>query len=447
MSSLAVIATVVSFVVGLPGMVDNLKDWRTGIESAQTSEVDWTLWMVLSMAAALVAIAPWVVPVLVGNLRLWWARRKDDGGGDQQETEEPNRVRDLKADPKVERQGPLCYEDQETMLDAGWGIEEAVRDPDVKHVWFALGTGHHFNDLSDQQIKRCINRMVLSKPNADLLGGMYRDMPERLVYAFGNIRTAYRRAKGLGVNVVVSDCLSLHALLVFKKDSAEDWARIQTPLPPKEPAQWPSTVIGRKDHEALFVRVEGAFNLVHNAGEPLVIEAEAEGARPPGSRETVLRLQEVVGHGRAIKLLWEFVEASLLPALTPEPSSLPREKKASFYMAEAIKREVVKPCREAAARWTAASGDEDLDTEAALRAFFEMYKTWQELRSAVEQCRLVLDVAELGHLPGFGDFVMESMAFSERLGTALARDDLYGLRRAIFDHDDENPPAELRFTP
>lgn len=340
---------------------------------------------------------------------------------------------------------PPFYEDQQAMLDARWGIESAVQDPDVRRVWFALGTGYHFNDLPDEQIKRCIERMVLSKPNADLLNGIYRDNPDRLEYAVKNIHRAYEKAKGNGVDVRVSDVLSLQGLLVFKKDSAEDWARIQTPLPPNEADQWPSLVVRRKDHEALFVRIEGAFNALHDAGELLAIKAEE--TAPPGSREPILRLQEVVKHGRVVRSLWEFVEISLLPAVSAVPPDLPMDNRPGFYMSESIKREVVRPCRDAFARWSEASTDENLATEEALRAFFKMYTTFQELRTSVEQCRLVLGVDELGHLKGFGDFSFESLAFSERLGDALARGDLYGLRRKISDYHDSHPPADLRFTP
>lgn len=411
-------------VVGVAGLKDNIETWE-GWLTWLNKGVPW--WLFLVASAVLVALL--YVPLL---LAAWKARSR------LLDSESPHEAHTREDHVEPGDVVPPLYEDQQAMLEAGWGIETVVQDADVDRVWFALGTGYHFNDLPNEQIKRCIQRMVLSKPNADLLNGIYRDNPDRLEYAVSNIYRAYEKAKGNGVDVRVSDTLSLQGLLVFKKDSVEDWARIQTPLPPSDADQWPSSVIRRKDHEALFLRVEGAFNALHDAGEPLTIKAE--GTQQLGSREAIQRLQEVVGEGRAIRLLADFVEQALLPAIAAKDA-------AGAYLEMFIVPQHVKPLRDAAEEWRMASRDHDVSPEDAQRAFLAMYKAWHGLRGVVDKCRQILGVEELGHINGFKDWYVESWQFTEELAGILSRDDLYFLKQGIENYHDDHAPVTFRLTP
>ena len=221
----------------------------------------------------------------------------------------PARVTALQSRISALESGPCVYEDQEAMLEAGWGIKEVLQDADVLHVSLALGTGHHFNDLPDELIKRRVKRMVLSKPNANLLSGIYRHNLDRLEYAISNIHRAYEKAKGNGVDVKVSDTLSLQGLLVSKKDGSQDWARIQAPLPPSDADQWPSIVIRRKDQPALFVRVEAAFNALHGAGESLAAEAKPKQATESEKAAIdLLRIPYRSTGARAVRLVLTMLE-------------------------------------------------------------------------------------------------------------------------------------------
>ena len=118
---------------------------------------------------------------------------------------------------------------------------------------------------------------------------------------------------------------------------------------------------------------------------------DVERKRRPSSREPVLRLQEVVQNGRAVSLLCEFVEASLLPAVNAETS-------AGSYLGSFIKKDVVEPLKRSAEEWLTASRDVEGDPVEARQVFLNMYKAWHDLRSAVDKCRQILDVLELGHL-------------------------------------------------
>lgn len=163
-------------------------------------------------------------------------------------------------------------------------------------------------------------------------------------------------------------------------------------------------------------------------------------ARPIGNRESVRRLEEVVGNGNAIKLLWEFTEHQLLIAVVEKVPAL-------SYFHSFVREQRIEPLRKAAQRWATLASNETANPEQAHEAFFEMYCAWQELRTLVDAYRQLLGLEELGCIPGFRDWHLASADFLNRLSESFARSDLRSLQKRIGDWHTGQPAVGFQLTP
>jgi hypothetical protein len=279
-----------------------------------------------------------------------------------------------------------------------------------------------------------ITKLILPQPESDSVAVLEK------IYASFSISGAIEESLGLlsrkGVEVRLYPGFWGVEFVIGDPTSDHGWAHCSCHVP------------GVTEDRRIFYRIEkqqtpDAFNALVEAFEAMWAQSQPvrdSAPLPAGDRESVLRLQEVVGDGRAIRLLWEFAERSLLPEVA-------EKNPAGTYLGSFIKDDVIVPLREAAREWESISSDATLDPIEAQRAFFGMYKAWQELRTAIEECRQILDTRELGHLKGFVELYLGSAKFLESLRTVLARDDLHSLKVWIRDWHDDNPAVEFQLTP
>lgn len=233
--------------------------------------------------------------------------------------------------------------------------------------------------------------------------------------------------------------------------------------------RWPMTLGSETERERHEKIVEGQRWVIQNKNEgiqdltrerdafkQLAIDRmeELEKYQPPKaldiseddtSREAVRRLQEVMeGAGnRAVSLGIEFADTVLLPALLDtEDDQL--DTRATYHLNEYFRKHVITPCRAAFHTWQEESRASSVEAQ---EVFFGMYKSYQELRTMMERCRLIMGVDELGHLEAFPDWFTDDKAFREALREKLGRDDLSGLRKAIHQHKNSYRPVTFTLTP
>lgn len=304
----------------------------------------------------------------------------------------------------------------------------------VDGIWLA---GEAVFQLDDAAIRGTVRRVILPAPDSPLLQEISRWTTIPYGAADLGVQQSTERAVRLGVEVKwLRDFPGLTLLLADPGDES-GYAHLETLLPYTDPGYRPIQRIERARESVVFDRVVNMFDRLWERAES---PAPADYIQQPGSREPVLRLQEVVQNGRAVRLLWEFVEVSLLPAVNAANT-------AGSYLGLFIKEDVVGPLKRTAEEWRTASSDTEGDPVEAQQAFLNMYKAWHDLRWAVDRCRQILNVPELGHLEGFVDWYLESVDFRERLQGVLSRDDLYGLKQSIRSYHDDNPAVAFVVTP
>ncbi len=206
-------------------------------------------------------IQTWAPPVIliIGFSLMYLVGRKEDlhAEGHVEEDEAPPEEEKPEG-PGVAGQDVEFYPDQNAMLADGWGIKEALANPDVTEMRMAFESAHFYNGLLDAAIKQKVSRVTLVAPGSKWLDNLYNEKPKRLGYAQESIKRAWDKSEANEIEVKLVECPDVHCVIAYKEDGG-GWARAQLVLTSEESDWWPSVVVDRVKQPGLFRRIEAAF--------------------------------------------------------------------------------------------------------------------------------------------------------------------------------------------